>query len=388
MEESEQRPTRPLTVVMVMDTVDTQGNGTSNSALQWAHELRCQGHEVRLVGIGAPRYGARERHVPVASWLAHKQQMRFAEPDEALFRAAFQGADIVHVYLPFAFGRKACQVARRMGIAVTAGFHVQPENIMYSAGPLRKLPGMSAALYWLFRRWLYDKVDAIHAPTEMIAAQLRAHGYDGERIRVISNGYAPRFSPDPSALTASAHPYRVVASGRLTREKDHITLIKAVAMCRHAQDIELTICGTGPLRRYLRFRSSRLLARPASIGFHRNDQMPQVLRSCDLLVHPSIADIESLSVIEAMACGLVPIIASSELSATSQFALCDESLFAVRDCAMLANRIDWWLDDDERRRQWGQRYAERARERYSVASSVQAFAQMARDAMERAGTRR
>ena len=45
--------------------------------------------------------------------------------------------------------------------------------------------------------------------------------------------------------------------------------------------------------------------------------MPALLRSCDLFVHPSIVDIESLSVIEGMASGLVPVIASAELSAAS-----------------------------------------------------------------------
>ena len=30
---------RPLTIALVVDTVGNQGNGTSNSALQWAAEL-------------------------------------------------------------------------------------------------------------------------------------------------------------------------------------------------------------------------------------------------------------------------------------------------------------------------------------------------------------
>ncbi len=59
--------------------------------------------------------------------------------------------------------------------------------------------------------------------------------------------------------------------------------------------------------------------------------MPVLLRSGDLLVHPSIADLESVSVIEGMAAGLVPVIASSSLSAAGQFALLDESLFPVDD---------------------------------------------------------
>ena len=53
-----------------------------------------------------------------------------------------------------------------MGIPVTAGFHLQPENVLYSAGPLRRIPGISSFLYWLFKHWLYKHIDHIHVPTE------------------------------------------------------------------------------------------------------------------------------------------------------------------------------------------------------------------------------
>ena len=90
MSETEQEETQcPLTIAMVVDTSGNRGNGTSNSALQWAEELKRQGHTVRLVGIGAPEYPARVNHVPLVSWVAKKQQMQFAEPSDTLFRTAF-----------------------------------------------------------------------------------------------------------------------------------------------------------------------------------------------------------------------------------------------------------------------------------------------------------
>ena len=148
---------RPLTIALVVDTVGNQGNGTSNSALQWAAELERQGHHVRLVGIGAPEYPARVNRVPLVSWVAAKQLMQFAEPSDTLFRTAFQGVDVVHIYMPFKFGRRAAKVAHQMGIPVTAGFHLQPENVLYSAGPLRRIPGISSFLYWLVQHWLVKK---------------------------------------------------------------------------------------------------------------------------------------------------------------------------------------------------------------------------------------
>lgn len=109
--------------------------------------------------------------------------------------------------------------------------------------------------------------------------------------------------------------------------------------------------------------------------------MPALLRSGDLLVHPSIADLESVSVIEGMAAGLVPVIASSPLSAAGQFALRDESLFPVDDVEALARRIDWWIDHPDELSKWGKVYAEHTKEYYSVEASVHKFIAMEREAI-------
>lgn len=264
---------RPLTIALVVDTVGNQGNGTSNSALQWAAELERQGHHVRLVGIGAPEYPARVNRVPLVSWVAAKQLMQFAEPSDTLFRTAFQGVDVVHIYMPFKFGRRAAKVAHQMGIPVTAGFHLQPENVLYSAGPLRRIPGISSFLYWLFKHWLYKHIDHIHVPTEMTASLLRAHGYKA-KLHVISNGYSPVYSPKkPADPDASAPvPFRVIASGRLASEKDQITLIKAVSMSRHARRY------SAGDRRYWAAQAVSQVPRRAFAGAQGRYRIPQARR--------------------------------------------------------------------------------------------------------------
>lgn len=393
---------KPLTIVLVVDSVGNRGNGTSNSALQYARELENQGHHVRLVGVGAPDYPVEVHHLPFVSWLAAKQQMQFAQPDDAVFRKAFEGADVVHIYMPFKFGRRALAVAKSMGIPVTAGFHLQPENVTYSAGPLRYVPGLPSLIYYLFDFWLYHHIGHIHTPSEMIARQLRAHGYHA-RLHVISNGYSSRFHPTETSANNedgnndniensddnhAENTFRIIASGRLTHEKDHETLIRAVALSKHASQIDLTICGTGPLQRRLCRLAKRLLPRPAHIGFHANDDMPNLLRQADLLVHPSIVDIESLSVLEGIASGLVPVIADSPLSAASQFALTDSSVFPARNAQALSRRIDWWIEHPQERAAWGPKYALEAREEYALSQCVRKFVAMEREAVTEASLRR
>lgn len=371
-----------LTLALVLDSFGNRGNGTSNSAIQYAQGLEALGHQVRLVGVGSTDYPARVHRIPLVSHVAARQQMSFARADPELFRRAFAGVDLVHIYEPFAFGRAALAQARFMGIPVTAGFHIQPENITYSAGPLRYLPGVDAAIYRLFRFWLYDHVRHIHVPTQLTADLLRSHGYKAH-LHVISNGYQPRFNPGDRYERGRYERQRpdrliqVVASGRLAREKDHLTLIRALALCRNRRRISLTIAGTGPMERRLKAEAARQLnGTQVSIGFHHNTTMPDLLRQADLLVHPSIADLESVSVLEGMACGAVPVIAQSDLSAAGHFALVKHSLFPVGKAQALAAQVDWWIDHPDALAVWSRRYAEHAKEHYSLDASVRAFAKM------------
>lgn len=386
-----QQDNRPLTIVLVCDAVGNAGNGTSNSALQFARGLRALGHRVRFVGIGSRDYPAAEEWIPLVSPIAARQQMQFARPDEALFRRAFAGADIIHCYLPFSFARRAVMTARSMGIPATAGFHLQPENILYTAWPLRLIPHADRIIYSLERRSLYSRITHVHAPSRMIADQLRRNGYTNV-LHVFSNGYDPRFTP---AVDEGEHRaadmawekdfpqqrhFRIVASGRLTHEKDQTTLLRAVALSRHKRDIDVRVCGTGPLAHELEAQA-RLLGVSAKIGFVPHDRLVDVLRGADLFVHPSIVDIESISALEAIACGLVPVIASAPLSAAGQFALDDRSLYPVRDARALAGKIDWWIDHPEERRAMSPRYARYAREEFSLRTSVDRFVAMEREAI-------
>jgi len=57
--------------------------------------------------------------------------------------------------------------------------------------------------------------------------------------------------------------------------------------------------------------------------------------------------IEGISLIEAFACGLVPIISDSKQSAAAQFALGPQNLFKAGSPESLAEKIDYWLDHPE-----------------------------------------
>ena len=67
-------------------------------------------------------------------------------PSATLFRRASKDADIIHIYEPFSFGRHARDYARPT-YPRNCGFHIQPENIMYSLGACRLSRGFPQPIY-------------------------------------------------------------------------------------------------------------------------------------------------------------------------------------------------------------------------------------------------
>ena len=65
---------------------------------------------------------------------------------------------------------------------------------------------------------------------------------------------------------------------------------------------------------------------------------------------------------EGFACGTVPVISDSRYSATSQFALTEESVFKAGNYKDLAKKIDYWYEHPEEKKKFERKYAESARD--------------------------
>ena len=102
------------------------------------------------------------------------------------------------------------------------------------------------------------------------------------------------------------------------------------------------------------------------------------MQSSDLYVHSATVEIEAIAAIEAIACGLVPVIAESGLSATKQFALNEKSLFADNDDKELAQKIDYWYEHPAERASMSGRYAVFAK-KFSLKNSLALAEQMFAD---------
>jgi glycosyltransferase involved in cell wall biosynthesis len=345
------------------------------TAIRFADGLRKRGHTVKLVAIGADGKddcAVQERYVPVLTEVSAKNQIKFGKFDEDKIRQAFKGADVIHFIFPFQLEKKCKTLADEMGIPTTAAFHVQPENVSYNMH-MGHSKALNNFIYTYFSKY-YNRFDRIHCPSPFIANQLSKHGYKGE-LYVISNGYDPDFVP------ATPHKkqgkFEIVMTGRLAPEKNQQVLIKAIAQSKHKDDIHLTLLGNGPKKAKL-VKLAEKLEVDTSFDFLRKNELITKLQNSDLYVHAATVEIEAIAAIEAIACGLVPVIANSELSATPQFALDDRSLFEDNNPQSLAAKIDYWYENESERLLMSGVYANFAK-KFSLSTSLEKAERMFSD---------
>ena len=371
-----------MKIVLVIDQFDDANNGTTISARRFAQALKNHGNEVRVIATGKPadyKYAVRQmRFFPVVEHLITSQGMRLAIPNRHVFEKAAAWADVVHFMMPSPLGIMGLKHVEKLGIPHTAAFHCQPENITFTLhmGNSRRVNDF---VYNRFRDTFFNRFTHIHCPSNMIANQLRQHGYTA-RLHVISNGISPEYiygkrekEPWMQGL------FNVLMVGRYAGEKRQDELIDACAKSRHAREIQVILAGKGPLEKKYR-RLAEKLPNPIVMEFYEPARLLEILHMADLYVHTSDAEIEAMSCMEAFACGLVPVIADSPRSATPQFALDERSLFPAGDTDALAQRIDWWIEHPEERQAMERRYAEHARQ-YSLEESIRQTEEMFRQAI-------
>ena len=168
---------------------------------------------------------------------------------------------------------------------------------------------------------------------------------------------------------------RILAVGRFSREKDQATILRALRYSSHARSIELALAGRGPTERALRAQASALLSdgvitRPVRFAFMSAPELAREASRCDLYVHAARIEVEGLSTLEVLRLGVVPVIARGPLTATSQFALSEDSVYEAGDARALARAIDVWIDRGPVGRQCEARRYRRVGEWYDIRACV------------------
>lgn len=384
--------TEPLKLLFVINNLYTRGNGLSASARRTITLLRERGHDVRVLSSGtteqaqacnftAPEFTLPAMRFPLADAIISAQGYAFAKPKRKVIKQAVAWADVVHLEEPFGLQARTAHVAKRAGTPVLATYHIHPENITATIH-LDGVWPLNALLLASWRRRIYALAQVVQCPSDSVRQRLQRWGL-GDKLVTISNGVglAPS-KPAAGTKTECCAPggrqvetkqtpgeaqpvgeqiYRLLVVGRFSREKDQATVLKAMRHSRYASQIQLVFAGRGPTEKSLRRAASRLvrdgvLKHAPSFNFFDAAGLDTQAEQADLYIHAAFIEVEGLSCLEVLRHGVVPVIAHSPLTATSQFALDAHSRFKARDPKALARAIDYWLSDNDRRQTEAQKY--------------------------------
>ena len=227
--------------------------------------------------------------------------------------------------------------------------------------------------YKLKTNYTINRADRITCDCELVKQRIiEMYGYPAENIIVFPWGvdqciYKPASSPSKIRKDLGWEDKKVIIMNRLFTPRRGIGyFIEAFSKVVHiVPETRVLLVGYGPLQTELENMVTRLNLKEYVhfTGRINNEDMPDYLQAADIYVTTSLSDGTSVSLLEAIACGLPVIVAD----APAYFEWVDDGVngFIVprKDSVVLAERLVTLLRDHSMRQMMGKRNLEIAHER-------------------------
>ncbi len=209
--------------------------------------------------------------------------------------------DLVHASLtlsPLDF--RLPEICEELNLPLIATFHPPFDS------KLRNLKSSTQFLTYQFYAPFLAHYDKVVVFSRLQRDLLNKLGVPKQKLAVIPNGVdVEKYTPGLSTLKSRFQASRLfVYLGRIAPEKNLEALFKAWKHADMGQGCKLLIVGDGPLRSSLEPFYGREYG-IIWLGFVANEQQRiEILRSADAFILPSLVEGLSLSLLEAMACGV------------------------------------------------------------------------------------
>ena len=374
-----------MKILIVSNNYYLRGNGVCTAVQALRSRLTEKGIDVRVLacenseaGGAQPDYPLKHFKFPIFEPIIEANGYRYPKVDKAVIQKAVEWADVVHLMEGFPLQSTAARIASRLGKPCVGTYHIFTDNITANLGI-----GYDTFVNRLINKWwsssVYNHCVCVQCPTQKVKEHLEENGYTAD-LKVITNGMTLS-DPIDSAKKYLDKPYRILCTGRLSNEKSQVTLLQAMTYSRHASEIEIYFAGNGPKANKIKKAARKLyekgiVSHKPVFDFYTPDQLRKLAAESYLYIHCAIVEVEGLSCMEAIQQGAVPVIAQSKLSAASQFALDERSLFTVRKPKELAEKIDWWIEHPDERTAMGRKYSESIKQydaEYSTAKIIEMY---------------
>ncbi|KAM9864732.1 Alpha-monoglucosyldiacylglycerol synthase [Leucobacter aridicollis] len=323
---SQSSESTPIRILLGCDTFAPDVNGAARFAERLAAGLVRRGHDVHVAApskkhktVGAFRETIEGEQMTVhriASfrWYPH-DWLRFVLPWRARHYVKQildqVKPDVIHIQSHIVIGRALVHEGAKRGIRIVATNHVMPENVL----DFTLLPERAKRL---FVRWGWRDADrvlrrakAITTPTRRAADFLERNTY---RRGVLPVSCGLRAS-DYTAIVGPRERHKLVFVGRVTLEKEIDVIIRALDRLDPKLEATLTIVGDGDQRKNLEKLVAELglTSRVHFTGRVSDEELRGHLTDASVFVIASIAELQSIATMEAMASGL-PIVAADAMA--------------------------------------------------------------------------
>jgi len=318
-----------MKVCMVSDQVFPAVGGEGIVTQNLCIRLSQRGHKVIILTSRVP-------HPPKIKDIEVIRFPAFSIPQKGYFATALwyqissilkkRKIQIVHVNLPTFLGWQSFLAARKLDIPRIAGFHVQVGNVIpYDLPPFSFLK----KLVELWFSYFYGLADFLISPSNLGKKILSR--YLSGKVEVISNGVdLGIFNLDAVSLKEGKRfreKFRLKDSpfllyvGRLSREKNVGYLLKIMQILTKKNfPVKLLIVGEGELKVLLQKKtfSMSLDKKVIFAGYLPERELLCAYKEADIFILPSLFELQSMVVVEAMAMGKPILVGRSSQSAACE----------------------------------------------------------------------
>jgi glycosyltransferase involved in cell wall biosynthesis len=227
-------------------------------------------------------------------------------------------------------------------IAALSGF--DPWVLSTWGSDIMLLPQKSA-FHMRRTRFVIRRATHITSDAEVMSKRLVEVGADPTRVITFPFG-VDRDVFHPSEIPVSRDRPRILSNRKIEPVYNIETIILAVSeVIRSVPGARLTVAGTGSARRKLEndVRRGKASESIRFTGDVPHSEVPELLRDHDIFVSVALSDTTSVSLLEAMACGLFPVV--SDIPANREWIEHGRNGFVVpaRDFEALSHAIvDAW----------------------------------------------
>ena len=316
---------KPLRILIGGDTFSPDVNGSARFAEHLASGLAARGHDVHVVAPSAKLpVGTRTEVFDGQKVTVHRlYSWRWYPHDWLTFAIPWRikqnsariidevKPDVVHFQSHIIIGRGLSDEAQKRGIRIVGTNHVMPENMLAFTGIPKFLQNWAIGLAWAAARRSFIRADAVSAPTRRAADYFeKATGIHD--IYAISCGInADQYTADFTPRTSN----RVIFVGRVAGEKHLDVLLKAIQLLPADLDVTLDVVGGGDQLKNLQAMAVQLGIgdRVNFTGYVTEEEKQRLYTQATVFAMPSIAELQSIATLEAMASGL-PVVGADAMA--------------------------------------------------------------------------